>query len=65
MQNARRVGPVATASNETEVQLLVEGVSKKFCRSLKRSLLYSVRDSAAEVAIARPCGKVSFGHWTK
>src|SRR5262245_38092616 len=50
MQNAPRVGSVATAFNETEEQLLVEGVSKKFCRSLKRSLLYGVRDIATELS---------------
>jgi len=50
MKNAQRREPVATTSNETEEQLLVEGVSKKFCRSLKRSLLYGVRDIAAELS---------------
>ncbi len=50
MENALRVGPVATASNETEEQLLVEGLSKEFCRNLKRSLLYGVRDIAAELS---------------
>jgi len=50
MKNARTVAQVATASYETEEQLLVEGVSKKFCRDLKRSLLYGVRDIAAELS---------------
>jgi lipopolysaccharide transport system ATP-binding protein len=50
MKNARTVAHVATASNETEEQLLVEGLSKKFCRNLKRSLLYGVRDIAAELS---------------
>ena len=49
MENAQRVRPVATGSDGTEQQLLIEGVSKKFCRSLKRSLFYGVRDIAAEL----------------
>src|SRR5688572_23720191 len=32
-----------------EVLVKAEGVSKKFCRSLKRSLWYGVKDMAAEV----------------
>jgi lipopolysaccharide transport system ATP-binding protein len=32
-----------------EISVLVEGVSKKFCRSLKRSLWYGLRDVAAEL----------------
>ncbi|WNZ43978.1 ABC transporter ATP-binding protein [Leptolyngbya boryana CZ1] len=34
---------------EEEVILSVEGVSKKFCRDLKRSLLYGVQDIATEL----------------
>jgi lipopolysaccharide transport system ATP-binding protein len=37
-----------TATRGGEVPLVVEGVSKKFCRSLKRSLLYGVRDVMTE-----------------
>jgi lipopolysaccharide transport system ATP-binding protein len=33
-----------------EVSVKVEGVSKKFCRSLKRSLWYGVQDVASELA---------------
>src|SRR3569832_1587551 len=33
--------------------LRVEGLSKKFCRSLKRSLWYGVKDLAAEVLLRR------------
>jgi len=36
-------------STEGEVLVRVEGVSKKFCRSLKQSLWYGVRDIAAEL----------------
>jgi homopolymeric O-antigen transport system ATP-binding protein len=36
-----------------EVFLAVEGVSKKFCRSLKRSLLYGVRDVLTEAVGAQ------------
>ena len=32
-----------------EVLVKVEGVSKKFCRSLKRSLWYGVQDVASEM----------------
>jgi len=35
--------------NNSEVVLSVNGVSKKFCRDLKRSLLYGVQDIASEV----------------
>jgi len=34
---------------DSEVVLSVEGVSKKFCRDLKRSLLYGVQDIATEL----------------
>src|SRR5947199_9922042 len=33
-----------------DVLVRVEGVSKKFCRSLKKSLWYGLRDMAAEAA---------------
>src|SRR5215203_5824110 len=33
-----------------EPLITVEGVSKKFCRSLKRSLWYGLRDIASEVS---------------
>lgn len=36
-----------------EVVLSVEGVSKRFCRSLKRSLLYGVQDIASELMGSR------------
>lgn len=36
-------------NNDGEVILSVNGVSKKFCRDLKRSLLYGVQDIASEV----------------
>ncbi len=50
MENATRVEPVATPSVKTDARLSVEGVSKKFCRSLKRSLFYGLSDIAAEVS---------------
>ena len=36
-------------NDENEVVLCVNGVSKKFCRNLKRSLFYGVQDIASEV----------------
>ena len=50
MENGQRVGTVSTAFRETEVRLSVEAVSKKFCRSLKRSLFYGLRDIATELS---------------
>lgn len=50
MESAQRAGTVAHATSETGVQLSVESVSKKFCRSLKRSLLYGFRDITAELS---------------
>jgi len=38
-----------STSSHDEVLVRVEGVSKKFCRSLKQSLWYGVRDIAAEM----------------
>ena len=34
---------------DDEIVLTVEGVSKKFCRSLKRSLFYGIQDVATEL----------------
>jgi homopolymeric O-antigen transport system ATP-binding protein len=42
-------GEMAPESQQGEVILAVEQVSKKFCRSLKRSLYYGVRDIAKEL----------------
>jgi lipopolysaccharide transport system ATP-binding protein len=36
-----------------DVVLSVKGISKKFCRDLKRSLLYGVQDIASELAGTR------------
>ena len=36
-------------SSDTEVILSVEGVSKKFCRSLKHSLFYGIQDIATDI----------------
>ena len=41
--------PAESEAPEGEVVLSVSGVSKRFCRSLKRSLFYGVRDVAAEL----------------
>lgn len=40
---------IAVEAEETEVVISVENVSKKFCRDLKRSLLYGIQDIATEV----------------
>ncbi len=37
------------SKNDDEVLVRVEGVSKKFCRSLKKSLWYGVCDIGAEL----------------
>lgn len=39
----------SASSSEAEVLVKVEGVSKKFCRDLKKSLWYGVKDVAAEL----------------
>ena len=40
---------VKTSGEQDDVILSVKGVSKKFCRSLKRSLFYGLQDIASEV----------------
>ena len=40
---------ISIQSEETEVVISVKDVSKKFCRDLRRSLLYGVRDIATEL----------------
>lgn len=44
---------LAKQSQSKEVVLKVKGVSKKFCRDLKRSLLYGIQDIATEVTGVR------------
>jgi len=48
-----QIAPVLTESTSagggSDVVLSVQGVSKKFCRSLKRSLWYGVQDIASEL----------------
>jgi lipopolysaccharide transport system ATP-binding protein len=39
----------ASSTSDQEVLVRVEGVSKKFCRSLKKSLWYGVRDICSEL----------------
>lgn len=41
--------PQSITTQENEVILSVEGVSKKFCRDLKRSLFYGVQDIGKEL----------------
>lgn len=40
---------ILTNSQDKDIVLSVKGVSKKFCRSLKRSLFYGVQDIASEL----------------
>lgn len=40
---------IAVEAEDAEVVISVENVSKKFCRDLKRSLLYGIQDIATEV----------------
>ncbi len=42
--------PIEPALDKDEVVLSVNGVSKRFCRDLKRSLLYGVQDIALELS---------------
>ncbi len=42
--------------NDSEVVLSVNGVSKRFCRDLKKSLFYGVQDIAGEVLGLREKG---------
>ncbi len=44
---------VATQPSDSDVVMSVDGVSKKFCRDLKRSLLYGVQDIAADLTGGR------------
>ena len=44
---------VTKHSSDDDVVLSVQGVSKKFCRSLKRSLFYGVQDIASELVGVR------------
>ncbi|KAA5546126.1 ABC transporter ATP-binding protein [Roseiconus nitratireducens] len=47
--------PLEAAANDDQVLVDVRGVRKKFCRSLKRSLWYGVKDIAGElVPASRP-----------
>lgn len=43
----------ANQADNNEVVISVDGVSKKFCRNLKRSLLYGVQDIAADLTGGR------------
>jgi len=52
--NVEHIPPGSTPPSDDEVLVRVEGVSKKFCRSLKKSLWYGVCDIAGELL---PVGK--------
>lgn len=43
-----------------ETLIKVDGVSKKFCRGLKKSLWYGVQDLSNEIRGRRPGGKGQF-----
>ena len=47
------------SKNDDEVLVRVEGVSKKFCRSLKKSLWYGVCDIAGELLPGRKRQRVT------
>ena len=47
------------SKNDDEVLVRVEGVSKKFCRSLKKSLWYGVCDIAGELLPGRKRQRVA------
>lgn len=47
---AERVSTIVSDAEEADTLVSVEGVSKKFCRSLKRSLLYGLRDIGSELS---------------
>ena len=47
-----------------DVLVRVENVSKRFCRSLKRSLLYGIHDLGSEIFYRRPDGSMRLHHST-
>jgi hypothetical protein len=49
----------STPPSDDEVLVRVEGVSKKFCRSLKKSLWYGVCDIAGELLPGRKRQRVA------
>lgn len=50
MENAERISRVIPTRNGADELVSVEDVSKKFCRSLKRSLFYGLRDIGSELS---------------
>jgi lipopolysaccharide transport system ATP-binding protein len=44
-----QVIPLESASQDQEIVLSINAVSKKFCRDLKRSMMYGVHDITAEI----------------
>ncbi|MBW4618426.1 MAG: ATP-binding cassette domain-containing protein [Cyanosarcina radialis HA8281-LM2] len=48
-----RASAIDPSESQADVVLSVQGVSKKFCRNLKRSLFYGVRDIASEIVGAK------------
>lgn len=57
---------IAVQPENTEVVISAENVSKKFCRDLKRSLIYGLQDIATELVgdteRVRLRDQTSFGH---
>jgi lipopolysaccharide transport system ATP-binding protein len=49
METATNNQKISNPLQNNDVVLSVEGISKKFCRSLKRSLFYGIRDITAEL----------------
>ena len=45
-----------TGTNSTDVLIKVDNVSKRFCRSLKRSLWYGLQDLGSELGVHRHGG---------
>jgi hypothetical protein len=56
---ATRHQPPVTPSSDDEVLVRVDGVGKKFCRSLKKSLWYGVCDIAGELLPGRKRQRVA------
>ncbi|HKP47726.1 MAG TPA: ABC transporter ATP-binding protein [Pyrinomonadaceae bacterium] len=53
MQNVRTAVAVPPTPAEADIRVAVDSASKKFCRSLKRSLLYGLKDITAELSGGR------------
>jgi lipopolysaccharide transport system ATP-binding protein len=49
MEQTSTLNSQPSTSDENEVLVRVNGVSKKFCRDLKKSLWYGMKDVASEL----------------